>query len=159
MTPIVLALALVLTAGPGHGRDARAERCQALLPAIETAAREAGVDMALVVAIVAHESGFRSQTNKRSGARGLMQVMPEVGRRLGCGDLDDEVENLRCGTRLLARFLSRYEGRIVFGLAGYGGGNVIAGKASDDRVVPSNFGFVEQILGMRTRFLREGCVL
>ncbi len=156
MSPLALALWLIVSARPS---EARAERCRALLPAIETAARTAGVDMALVVAIVAHESGFRSQTNKRSGARGLMQVMPSVGQRLGCGDLDDEAENLRCGTLLLARFLTRYDGRIVYGLSGYGGGNVVAGKAFKARVVPSNFGFVEQILGMRTRFLREGCVL
>ena len=157
LTPLV-AFVLALAGRPSPAQD-RAARCEALLPAMSKAASAAGVDVGLVVALVAHESGFRMVNNRHSGARGYMQVLPSVGRGLGCGNLSDGDENLRCGTLLLARFLTRYDGRILMGLAGYGGGNVVAGKAVKDKTIPSNFAFVEQILGMRTRFLRNGCVL
>jgi soluble lytic murein transglycosylase-like protein len=47
------------------------------------AARESGVDHALVKAVIAVESAFNRFARSPKGAQGLMQLMPETGRRYG----------------------------------------------------------------------------
>lgn len=98
---------------------------------LDAAARESGVDGALLRALVAVESGGRADAESPKGARGLLQVMPATARaeaeRLGLGPLDDEAllvpaVNLRIGASYLARLLARYGGDEAFALAAYNAG-------------------------------------
>ena len=99
--------------------------------ALDAAARESGVDGSLLRALVAVESGGRSDAVSAKGARGLLQVMPATARaeaaRLGLGSLDEEAlyqpaVNLRIGASYLARLLDRYSGDEAFALAAYNAG-------------------------------------
>lgn len=59
------------------------------------------VDPLFVLALIEAESGFDLEAVSRTGARGLMQVVPGTARRLGLRRSFDPVENVRAGIRYL----------------------------------------------------------
>ncbi|MFT7583311.1 MAG: hypothetical protein ACI9MR_004998, partial [Myxococcota bacterium] len=65
------------------------ERCLEMEPHLKVAAARFGVDVGLLAGIVYVESTFNPAARNRSGATGLMQVMPRNADRLDCGDLGD----------------------------------------------------------------------
>ncbi len=94
-------------------------------------ARARGLDPALVAAVVREESAFNPRAVSGVGARGLMQVMPLIGRqlaearRLGPWDpslLDDPGINLSLGVAHLATFQSQEGGSLERTLAAYNAG-------------------------------------
>jgi len=89
---------------------------------IDAAARAAGVDPALVHALVAVESAYQSAAVSPKGAVGLMQVMPETALRYGVIDPSGVSDNLRAGTRHLRSLMERYDDRIDLALAAYNAG-------------------------------------
>ena len=85
-----------------------------------TAARRYGVDRALVLAVIAIESGFRASATSRVGAQGLMQLMPATAAELGV-DPADPRDNVDGGTRYLAWLLKIFgDSRVA--LAAYNAG-------------------------------------
>lgn len=117
----------------GAPRDARTFRLLYPLTgqaALEASAREQRIDPAFVAALIRQESIFNPAATSPAGARGLMQIMPSVGRRLARGaafPLWDPVllyqpdVNLDLGTRHLAELLRRYP-QEVRALAAYNAG-------------------------------------
>jgi soluble lytic murein transglycosylase-like protein len=98
------------------------ERMQ-LLTAIHREATRFGLDPHLVLALIDVESDFDRFAVSRSGAKGLMQVMPfwvqEIGRP---GDnLFDIETNLRYGCAILKIYLERENGNLERALARYNG--------------------------------------
>jgi soluble lytic murein transglycosylase len=101
---------------------------------IERAARAAGpsgVEPALLMALVAAESGGDPEARSRAGAIGLCQLLPstaaEVAHDLGIADYAPErlVEpalNLRLGAEYLARMLAAFEGEEALAIAAYNAG-------------------------------------
>ncbi len=72
---------------------------------IGAAAAEAGLDPALVAAVVATESGFDPKAVSPAGALGLTQLMPATAAGLGVADPFDPAQNLRAGCGYLAEQL------------------------------------------------------
>ncbi|MDO5506209.1 MAG: lytic transglycosylase domain-containing protein [Pseudoxanthomonas suwonensis] len=89
---------------------------------IAAAAREFGVDEAIVRAVIHAESAFRPGAVSRVGAQGLMQLMPATARRFGVTDSFDPTQNIRGGTRYLAWLLRRFNGDLTLAAAGYNAG-------------------------------------
>ncbi|MCX7887588.1 MAG: transglycosylase SLT domain-containing protein [Verrucomicrobiae bacterium] len=96
---------------------------------IEEIAPRHGVDKFLVKAVMRHESGFDPFARSKSGAIGLMQVMPATARSLGVSEsqLWNERTNIEIGVRLLAHALAywRQQGAddpVPFALAEYNAG-------------------------------------
>src|SRR5262245_24529348 len=52
-------------------------------PIIDKVAKEQGVDATLVKAVIQVESGFEPRARSKSGAMGLMQLMPETAKQYG----------------------------------------------------------------------------
>src|SRR5258708_501463 len=73
--------------------------------AISLAAERHQVDGLLLAAVVAVESGFAPRAVSPRGARGLMQVTPEVGDAYGARDLFDPYVNIDVGSRYLRSLL------------------------------------------------------
>lgn len=61
------------------------------------------VDPMIVLSVISQESNFRRNAhNKGSGARGLMQLLPETAADMGLrGNLYDPAANIRAGTKYL----------------------------------------------------------
>ncbi len=134
------------------------QRCKALLPVAKRITSEVGIDLDLVMAVAQVESRYNPQAkNRRSGATGLMQVMPSTGRGFKCGNLQNMESNLRCGSRILKRYLRYFDGELIYGIAAYHSGPVAPKKARAAKKLPSNMNYVEKVLKLRTRFRKHGC--
>ncbi|MGN0192639.1 MAG: lytic transglycosylase domain-containing protein [Candidatus Gastranaerophilaceae bacterium] len=96
------------------------------LNTIKRKAAKYGVDWRLIVAMVKHESNFDPKAGSSAGARGLMQLMPETAKDLGCMDPTDPEANLEAGIKYIAQQLKNFNGDIKLALAAYnaGPGNV-----------------------------------
>lgn len=89
---------------------------------IRNAARQYGVDEAVVRAIIHAESAFNPNALSRVGAQGLMQLMPATARRFGVGNAFDATQNIRGGVQYLAWLLKRFNGDLTLAAAGYNAG-------------------------------------
>ena len=83
----------------------------------------AGLDPHLVLAVIDVESKFRKYAVSKSGARGLMQVMPFWVREIGgpADNLFQERINLRYGCTILRHYLDREHGNLSNALGRYNG--------------------------------------
>jgi len=89
---------------------------------IASAARQYGVDEAVVRAIIHAESAFNPRAVSRVGAQGLMQLMPATAERFGVSDAFDAAQNIRGGVKYLAWLLKRFDGNVTLAAAGYNAG-------------------------------------
>ena len=89
---------------------------------ISAAAREFGVEEAIVRAIIHAESAFNPTALSHAGAQGLMQLMPATARRFGVTDSYDASQNIRGGVQYLAWLLKRFNGNLTLAAAGYNAG-------------------------------------
>ena len=126
---------------------------------VRAEAEARGVDHALVAALIRQESSFEPRAVSRAGAAGLMQIMPEVGRRLAASQgvsgwrdplLRQPEVNVQLGTVHLANLLRQYRD-VAHALAAYnaGSGRVarwLTKRGADDPEV-----FVERIPFTETR--------
>lgn len=129
----ILAVVLAIAVGAWFGRRRAVQppALESLRATVTEAAREAGLDPHLVLAVVAAESSGRPRAESKAGAKGLMQLMPataaEWAGRLGMDDYDassifDIDVNLRIGCAYLAHLLERFDGAEPFALAAYNAG-------------------------------------
>ena len=86
------------------------------------------IDAELLASIVHTESGGRANAVSRSGARGLMQLMPGTAQQLGVADAFQPVQNIAGGSTYFDDLLSRYHDNLALALAAYN-----AGPAAVDR--------------------------
>lgn len=94
--------------------------------AFQKAADTYGLPVNLLKAVGKAESGFRSDAVSKSGAVGVMQLMPATARGLGVADPYNAEQNIMGGAKFLKNLLTRYEGDVELALAAYnaGPGNV-----------------------------------
>jgi soluble lytic murein transglycosylase-like protein len=91
-------------------------------PEIQAAARKAGINEALIVAIVIVESGGNPNAISPKGARGLGQLMPGTALRYGVQDALNPAENLRGAATYLSDLIIMFRGDLVLALAAYNSG-------------------------------------
>jgi soluble lytic murein transglycosylase-like protein len=88
------------------------------------AAKEHRLDPALVHAVITAESNYNPNAVSGKGAVGLMQVMPDTGRRYGvqAKELKHPEKNIRAGAQYLADLIEMFDGDLKLALAGYNAG-------------------------------------
>jgi soluble lytic murein transglycosylase-like protein len=104
-------------------------------PIIEDAARRSHLDAALVRAVVAAESDYDPSAVSSKGAIGLMQLMPETGRRYGVTNLYDPVQNVHAGSMYLRDLLKKFNNDLHLSLAAYNAGEAAVIR-SGNRIPP-----------------------
>ncbi|MDD9969271.1 MAG: lytic transglycosylase domain-containing protein [Myxococcales bacterium] len=89
---------------------------------VRAAAQRHGLSPALAMSVARSESSFRPHVISRTGAMGVMQLMPDTAAALGVEDPFDPEQNADGGVRYLRRLLSRYRGNRAQALAAYNAG-------------------------------------
>jgi soluble lytic murein transglycosylase-like protein len=80
------------------------------------------IDAELLASVVDAESGGHAHAVSRTGAQGLMQLMPSTALAVGVQDAFVAAENVEGGTRYLDAMLTRYHDNIALALAAYNSG-------------------------------------
>jgi Transglycosylase SLT domain len=80
------------------------------------------LDVDLLASVVKQESGGQVRAVSRTGARGLMQLMPGTAAGLGVDDSFAPKQNLNGGTAYLDSLLKRYHENLALALAAYNAG-------------------------------------
>jgi soluble lytic murein transglycosylase-like protein len=86
------------------------------------------IDSDLLASVVRAESGGRVKAVSRTGAQGLMQLMPGTAAELGVHDAFAPEQNVAGGSAYLDQLLTRYHDDVALALAAYN-----AGPAAVDR--------------------------
>jgi hypothetical protein len=86
------------------------------------AGTEHNLDVDLLASLVKAESGGNTHAVSRTGARGLMQLMPGTAAELGVHDSFQPDQNVRGGTTYLDSLLTRYHDQLALALAAYNAG-------------------------------------
>jgi len=98
---------------------------------LAAAAREGGPAAALVYSIMREESGYRPEVISVSGARGLLQLMPQTATRVAAslGEVDFDPDalfrpavNIRLGSAYLRQMLARFDGYRSAAIGSYNAG-------------------------------------
>ena len=90
---------------------------------IRSAGEKFGVDEKVISSVIKHESSFNPQAVSRSGAQGLMQLMPATASSLGVSNAFDPEQNILAGTRYLRQKLDEFGGNLSLALAAYNAGS------------------------------------
>jgi soluble lytic murein transglycosylase len=89
---------------------------------IKEASKKHGVAFPLLKAIMKVESDFNPRAVSKSGAKGLMQIMPMNFKALRIKDPFDPLENTMAGARYIRQLLDRFDGKLHLALAAYHAG-------------------------------------
>jgi soluble lytic murein transglycosylase-like protein len=89
---------------------------------VVAAAAKAGIDPALVHAVIAVESSYNPRAVSPKGAVGLMQLMPGTAQRYGVEDSRQAAANIQGGTLYLSELIRLFKGDIRLAIAAYNAG-------------------------------------
>lgn len=116
--PIVLPAAHVEPPAPAATQPTLAELGEML----SKAGAQHHIDADLLASLVHAESGGQVHAVSRTGARGLMQLMPGTAAALGVKDAFVADQNVEGGSKYLDELLTRYKDNIALALAAYNAG-------------------------------------
>lgn len=88
----------------------------------ERASIKYNVPLNLLKAIGKAESDFKPNAVSKSGAQGVMQLMPGTAAELGVTDSFDPEQNIMGGSKYISDLLKRYDGDTKLALAAYNAG-------------------------------------
>jgi soluble lytic murein transglycosylase-like protein len=92
------------------------------------AGAEHRIDADLLASVVHAESGGRVRAVSRTGAQGLMQLMPGTAAEVGVKDAFVAAENVEGGTKYLDGLLTKYHDNLALALAAYNAGPAAVAK-------------------------------
>lgn len=129
---------------------------------LREAAQSTGVDMELLKAVIAVESGFDAKAVSPKGALGLMQLTPAAAARYAPrGDvrslrqrLTEPRTNILIGARMLADLTRRF-GRIDLALAAYNAGEGAVRKAGGLPPIDETVSHVQMVLELYWALLQR----
>ncbi|MCP4234855.1 MAG: lytic transglycosylase domain-containing protein [Aestuariibacter sp.] len=117
-------------------------------PLIDVIAKETRIRPELLHAVVRAESAYDPQARSRTGAVGLMQLMPGTAKRYGVTNSLDPKENLQGGARYLSDLLKMFKFDLRLALAAYNAGeNAVIKYGNTIPPYPETQTYVSRVLG------------
>jgi hypothetical protein len=114
---------------------------------IDDVARRTRLRPELLHAVVRAESAYDPQARSRTGAMGLMQLMPGTAKRYGVEDTWDPKDNLDGGARYLRDLLAMFKYDLKLALAAYNAGeNAVVKYGNRIPPFPETRNYVDQVL-------------
>jgi soluble lytic murein transglycosylase-like protein len=110
------------------------------------------LDPRLVLGVIQVESNFDPRARSRSGARGLMQLMPGTASRFGDLDPTDPRQNIEAGSRYLRYLLDLFGGDVDRALAGYNAGEMAVFSEGGSPLSPAVREFVRDVKAASRQF-------
>ena len=104
-----------------------------------------GVDPSLVRAVIQIESNFDRRAVSHKGARGLMQLIPETGKRFGVRDFFDPAQNIEGGVRYLRFLLDMFGRNLDLSLAAYNSGENRVARLGRIPRIPETQNYVRKV--------------
>ena len=104
------------------------------------------VDEDLVKIVIKKESEFNPRAVSRSGAIGLMQLMPETARSLGVKDPFNPRENIRGGVKYLNYLFKVFGEDLELVLAAYHAGPGLVRRLNRVPEIPATMDYVDYII-------------
>jgi hypothetical protein len=95
---------------------------------IAKAGAEHNLDVDLLASVIRAESGGNVRAVSRTGAQGLMQLMPATAAQLGVTDSFAADQNIHGGTAYLDALLIKYHDQLALALAAYNAGPAAVDK-------------------------------
>lgn len=99
--------------------------------AIQRAAETHGLPVDNLFRQVQAESSFNPEAGNKSGAQGLMQLMPLMQRHYGLEDPTDPMANANAGAQYMKELLKKFKGNYPLALAAYNAGPTAVRKAGN----------------------------
>lgn len=114
------------------------------------AANTYGIDVNLLKCVAYAESNFNPAATSRSGAMGVMQLMPKTAEGLGVTDAYDAKQNIMGGAKYLSVQLERFNGDVEMALAAYNAGPGNVQKYNGIPPFEETQNYVKKIMGVYT---------
>ncbi len=105
-----------------------------------------GVDHELVKIVIEKESQFNPRAVSKSGAIGLMQLMPETAKILGVKDPYNPWENVKGGVKYLRNLFDMFDGELELVLAAYHAGPSLVRRLNRVPTIPATMEYVDYIV-------------
>jgi len=119
---LILCTSFIAISCRAHGFEEVVSRADVFHPIIARAAGRYRVETEMIKAMIMAESGYDADAVSKSGARGLMQLMPTTAKALGVKDCFDPEQNITAGVRYFQRLERSFNGSIILALAAYNAG-------------------------------------
>lgn len=114
----------------------------------EKLGEEFGVDPDLINAIIKVESNFNPYAISKSGAMGLMQLMPKTAEVLGVDNPYDIYQNLSGGIRMIKELLGSFGGDLKLALAAYNAGSRRVKECNGIPPIEETQNYVKKVLSL-----------
>jgi len=118
---------------------------------VEEISRNNGVDPDLIDAVMKTESNYNRWAVSSKGARGLMQLIPETGRRFGVQDFFDPQQNIEGGVRYIKFLLEMFHGNVDLSLAAYNAGENLVARLGKIPQITETRNYVRKIRAVYTK--------
>lgn len=122
---------------------------------IAEAAQAYNLPFSLVKAVIKAESNFNPEAISKTGALGLMQIMPENFKSFNINDPFNPWENIMAGTGYLSRLLIQFEGKLPLAIAAYNAGPGAVERYKDIPPFQETRNYVKKVIKYY-RFFEKG---
>ena len=118
---------------------------------VESISRRNGIDPNLIDAVIRTESNYNPWAASPKGALGLMQLIPETGRRFGVQNFFDPEQNIEGGVRYIKYLLGMFGGNVDLSLAAYNAGENLVARLGRIPPYPETRNYVQKIRAVYTK--------